>query len=208
MARSLTKNYNRVKDLDWDPTYIPAPDRYVEPTRFHLPGQASDPFRTTMREYLVAEREKENRHYALLEASSRVQPSGPDPRWMEGMKFVLANLSAIEFTFGRQLGRVARACIPTALRQGGPAKDLGTVWRLEALCLRGQDQGDIPMTSVEPLPLLPALLAEWQPTIGQDFPGYQNHVYRMVHYCLALRECTEEEKTKLMIAGAFHDLGV
>ena len=38
MARSLTKAYERVKNIDWEPTYISASDKYVEPTRFFVPG--------------------------------------------------------------------------------------------------------------------------------------------------------------------------
>ncbi len=60
----------------------------------------------------------------------------------------------------------------------------------------------------EPLPLLEEILTEWQDTIGADYTGYKNHVYRMLHCCLALKACTAEEKEKLIIAGAFHDIGV
>ncbi len=118
MARSLTKAYERVKNIDWEPTYIAPQEKYVEPTRFYLPRRAADPFKTFIREYFAMEREKENRHYALLEAASRFQPSRPDPRWMEGMKFVLSNLSAIEYSAGRQMGRMARVVAPMELRQG------------------------------------------------------------------------------------------
>jgi 1,2-phenylacetyl-CoA epoxidase catalytic subunit len=118
MARSLTKAYERVKNIDWDPTYIAPAEKYVEPTRFHLPKKAVDPFKTFIREYFTMEREKESRHYALLEAASRFQSATPDPRWMEGMKFALSNLSAIEYSAGRQMGRMARVVAPMELRQG------------------------------------------------------------------------------------------
>jgi hypothetical protein len=118
MARSLTKAYERVKNIDWEPSYIAASDKYVEPTRFHLPKKALDPFKTFIREYFSMEREKENRHYALLEAASRIQGSNPEPRWMEGMKFALSNLSALEYSAGRQMGRMARVVAPMELRQG------------------------------------------------------------------------------------------
>ena len=60
----------------------------------------------------------------------------------------------------------------------------------------------------EQFPLLEDILTEWQETIGEDYEGYKNHVYRMVHCCLALKECNSEEKEKIIIAGAFHDIGV
>ena len=58
------------------------------------------------------------------------------------------------------------------------------------------------------LPLLDEILATWQPVIGADYPGYSNHVYRMVLFCFALRDCTDDERRKVIIAGCFHDLGI
>jgi len=119
MSGSLTKAYDRVKSIDWDPTYIPAADKLVEKTRFHLEGlKPIDPFKTFVREYFGMEQEKDNRHYAILEASSRLSSGEPDARWMEGMKFGLSNLSAIEYSAGRQMGRMARTVAPMELRQG------------------------------------------------------------------------------------------
>jgi hypothetical protein len=118
MTRSINESYERIKDIDWDPTYIDPKDKYVETTRFHVPKKAVDPFKTFIREYLKMEQEKENRHYALLEAASRIQSSTPEPRWMEGMKFALSNLSSIEYSATRQMGRTARVVAPTELRQG------------------------------------------------------------------------------------------
>jgi len=56
--------------------------------------------------------------------------------------------------------------------------------------------------------LLEELLIEWKPVIGEGYMGYHNHVYRMVHYCFALRDCSEEERQKIIIAAAFHDIGI
>src|SRR5437899_2258800 len=95
--RDLVRAYQRVKDTDWEPSYIDGAARFVEPTKFHLPRHAIDPFKTFVREYLAVEAEKEHRHYSILEASSRLAPASPDPRWMEGMKFALANLSGLEY---------------------------------------------------------------------------------------------------------------
>jgi hypothetical protein len=64
------------------------------------------------------------------------------------------------------------------------------------------------MTIEQTLPLLESLLQPWEATLGADFEGYKNHCYRMLHFCFFLRECTEEEKEKLIIAACFHDLGL
>ena len=119
MSGSLTRAYERVKSIDWDPTYISREQKAVETTRFHLGGlKPVDPFKTVVREYFEMEREKESRHYAILEAASRLQPSEPEPRWMEGMKFALSNLPGVEYTAARQMGRMARSMAPMELRQG------------------------------------------------------------------------------------------
>lgn len=58
------------------------------------------------------------------------------------------------------------------------------------------------------IPLLDSILDEWKQTIGKDFEGYKNHVYRMVNFCFALNPCSEEEREKVVIAAAFHDIGL
>jgi hypothetical protein len=60
----------------------------------------------------------------------------------------------------------------------------------------------------EHLPLVEAILGQRQSEIGDDFVGYKNHVYRMINFCLALHNCQDEEREKIMIAGCFHDLGI
>ncbi len=64
------------------------------------------------------------------------------------------------------------------------------------------------MTVETQIPLLEDILADWRETIGDEFEGYKNHVYRMINFCLLLRDCSEEEKQKIVIAGAFHDIGI
>lgn len=58
------------------------------------------------------------------------------------------------------------------------------------------------------IPLVETILGPWRAKIGQDYEGYKNHVYRMIHFCLALRACTAEEQEKIIIAGCFHDIGI
>jgi HD superfamily phosphohydrolase YqeK len=58
------------------------------------------------------------------------------------------------------------------------------------------------------LPLAEEILSAWRETLGPDFIGYHNHVYRVINYSLALRTCSDEEREKLAIAACFHDLGI
>ena len=57
-------------------------------------------------------------------------------------------------------------------------------------------------------PLIESILTDWKDRIGDDYPGYRGHVYRMFNYCLALHPPSEEEETKLAIAACFHDIGL
>jgi hypothetical protein len=60
----------------------------------------------------------------------------------------------------------------------------------------------------KPIPLLDDILAPWRERVGADFEGYKNHVSRVLNFCFALRDCSDEERRKLIIAGAFHDIGI
>jgi len=57
---------------------------------------------------------------------------------------------------------------------------------------------------IEPtIDLLEEILEKWRETIGSDFEGYKNHVYRMVHFSLALKQCTKEERKKIIMQVLF-----
>jgi len=56
--------------------------------------------------------------------------------------------------------------------------------------------------------LLEDILDEWKDRIGNDYLGYKNHVYRVIHFCFALHDCNIEDREKIIIAGCFHDLGM
>jgi hypothetical protein len=64
------------------------------------------------------------------------------------------------------------------------------------------------MTIEKPILFLEQILVPWRERIGGDFEGYKNHVSRMLNFCFALRVCSDEEREKLIIAGAFHDIGI
>ena len=64
------------------------------------------------------------------------------------------------------------------------------------------------MAIEERIPLLEEILGKWKNVIGNDYTGYKNHVYRMIHFCFTLHKCTDTERKKIIIAGGFHDLGI
>ena len=58
------------------------------------------------------------------------------------------------------------------------------------------------------LPLVEEILESWRERIGDDYEGYKNHVYRMLHCCFALYPCSEQDRIKLMITACHHDIGI
>lgn len=57
--------------------------------------------------------------------------------------------------------------------------------------------------------LLEDILAKYKDVMGDDFLPYKNHVYRVIHFCFLLRaDLKAAQKEKVIIAGAFHDLGI
>lgn len=58
------------------------------------------------------------------------------------------------------------------------------------------------------IPLADEILRDWTAALGKDFRSYHNHVHRVIYYCLALRDCNEHERRKIIIAACFHDLGI
>ena len=57
--------------------------------------------------------------------------------------------------------------------------------------------------------LLEDILGKYKDVIGEDFLPYKNHVYRVIHFCFLLRQDLKPaQKEKVIIAGAFHDLGI
>ncbi|MCB1177805.1 MAG: hypothetical protein KDK36_09520 [Leptospiraceae bacterium] len=58
------------------------------------------------------------------------------------------------------------------------------------------------------LNIVDEILGTYKNQIGDVFDGYKNHVYRMIHFCYSLYNCSEEDQNKIQIAGSFHDIGL
>ncbi len=52
------------------------------------------------------------------------------------------------------------------------------------------------------------LFARWEPTLGRDHHGYRNHAYRVFNLSCALTGATGDDREKLAVASAFHDIGI
>ena len=105
--KQLVEAHNRVKDLDWTPSYTVKPTKY--PTKYVLPKKTKDPFRHLLREYFAMEQEKDNRQYGALEdALSRVDAAAQaEPERVE---------LDVEAVAVRGCGPRAEVCSPTSHR--------------------------------------------------------------------------------------------
>ena len=56
MARNLIKAHDKMKGLEWTPTYFMPEAKYE--TKFHIPKKTKDPFRHLIRDYMAMEAEK------------------------------------------------------------------------------------------------------------------------------------------------------
>ena len=57
-------------------------------------------------------------------------------------------------------------------------------------------------------PLIEEILSGWKTRLGDEYAGYRVHVYRIYNFCLALRQCSGDERTKLAIVACFNDIGL
>jgi methane monooxygenase component A alpha chain len=126
-GRRLDAVHDRVKGLDWEPTYFEP--SYRRPTKFKIPKHTKDPFKHLIRQYAAMEEEKDDRMYgSLADVLSRVGGAdSADRRWVEGMKFMLPILTQLEV--GAQKG--ANVCIDSLdnpeLRSGYAAQVMDEV---------------------------------------------------------------------------------
>ncbi len=94
---SLVQAHDRVKAVEWTPSYVEHQPRY--PTRYKLPRKTKDPFRTLVREYLTMEQEKDDRQYGGFEdvLSRTARSSDADLGWLEGLKLALPIIVYAEY---------------------------------------------------------------------------------------------------------------
>jgi YHS domain-containing protein len=121
---SIIETHNRVKEVDWSPSYVEAENRY--PTRYKIPRKTKDPFRTLVREYLTMEQEKDDRQYGGFEdvMSRAGLVKQADPGWLEAMKLALPIVIFGEYAAGKCQSMLVDTVENAELRQGYMAQAL------------------------------------------------------------------------------------
>jgi len=115
---NVTEAHNRVKDFDWDFSYVNKTNRY--PTKYKIPAKTKDPFRTLIRDYCAMEQEKDDRQYgALQDALARIKtPAQASDRWAEILKVALPVLVWAEYAALKATGQLVDAVDNPELRMG------------------------------------------------------------------------------------------
>lgn len=57
-------------------------------------------------------------------------------------------------------------------------------------------------------PIVDCILEHWRVSLDNDFTAYKNHCYRVLNFCLAFCEESDEATSKISVAVAFHDLAI
>jgi hypothetical protein len=64
------------------------------------------------------------------------------------------------------------------------------------------------MPVLKPFALVDDILQSHAQALGADLPAYRNHVTRMLHFVFAIAPALQSASQAILIAGAFHDLGI
>jgi hypothetical protein len=64
------------------------------------------------------------------------------------------------------------------------------------------------LPTTQAFPLVDQILAAHRPALGADFTAYRHHVHRVLHAYAALSPLPGEPPEPVLVAAAFHDLGI
>ena len=122
-----TEAHERVKGLDWSPSYEARAYRY--PTKYKIPARTKDPFRHLIRDYCSMEQEKDDRQYGALEdALARSHaPRHASRKWLEILKLVLPAVNTGEYGAMKCMGMLVDTVENAELRQGYQAQMIDEV---------------------------------------------------------------------------------
>src|SRR5438105_14056539 len=104
MARSsLTKAYNKIQELSWEPTFATPVQKYPTDYKFTKAPQ-KEPLKQVLQSYFPMQEEKDNRAMGAMDGALRGNMfHSPQPRWMEWMKHSLRISPSAEIAHARHV---------------------------------------------------------------------------------------------------------
>src|SRR5207245_2707856 len=104
MARSsITKAYQKIQELSWEPTFVTPVQKYPTDYRF-TKAPKKEPLKQVMQSYFPMQEEKDNRSMGAMDGALRGNMfRQTQPRWMEWMKLFLGIIPFPEISAARAM---------------------------------------------------------------------------------------------------------
>lgn len=116
---SRVGEYERLRELEWEPKSVTAADTILDTTKYELPKHGYDPFRLTAIEYSPMEAQKDQDLFGVIDgAVRRGAASRIEPRWGEYVKIIAGLMPLAEHYAMRTFGRAVRAIDVPELQAG------------------------------------------------------------------------------------------
>lgn len=119
MARnSLTKVYQKIQELSWEPTFATPVKKYPTDYKF-TKAPKKEPLKQVMQSYFPMQQEKDDRSMGAMDGALRGNMfRSTQPRWMEWMKAFLSITPFVEISAARAMPLLISATPNPELHNG------------------------------------------------------------------------------------------
>jgi len=114
----LTKAYNKIQEMSWEPTYVEKDPRYKTDYTFS-DAQPKEPMKQVLQSYFPMQEEKDERVYGAIDGAVRGNMFRQvQPRWMEWQKLFLSIIPFPEISAARAMPLLTEAVPNPELHNG------------------------------------------------------------------------------------------
>ena len=114
----LTKAYNKIQEMSWEPTYVEKDPRYKTDYTF-TGAQPKEPMKQVLSSYFPMQEEKDERVYGAIDGAVRGNMFRQvQPRWMEWQKLFLSIIPFPEISAARAMPLLTEAVPNPELHNG------------------------------------------------------------------------------------------
>jgi len=114
----LTKAYNKIQEMSWEPTYVEKDPRYKTDYTF-TGAQPKEPMKQVLQSYFPMQEEKDQRVYGAIDGAVRGNMFRQvQPRWMEWQKLFLSIIPFPEIAAARAMPLLTEAVPNPELHNG------------------------------------------------------------------------------------------
>ena len=114
----LTKAYNKIQEMSWEPTYVEKDPRYKTDYTFSE-AQPKEPMKQVLQSYFPMQEEKDERVYGAIDGAVRGNMFRQvQPRWMEWQKLFLSIIPFPEISAARAMPLLTEAVPNPELHNG------------------------------------------------------------------------------------------